>query len=93
MSGWKEKLLLAVGKEFLIKAIAQAIPTYTMICFKLPNAICDELNSLVSQVWWGQKREERKMVWISWEKLYTSKDKGGMGFKDLKNFNLALLAK
>lgn len=37
--------------------------------------------------------DEQKMAWISRDKLCTPKDKGGMGFKQLKQFNLALLAK
>lgn len=91
--GWKGKLLSCVGREILIKAVAQATPTYTMSCFKLPDSLCKELNSMMGNFWWGQKDKERKMAWVTWEKLCNPKEEGGMGFRDLKAFNLALLAK
>ena len=81
LARWKEKLLSLVGKEVLIKVVAQAIPTFTISCFKIPNSICDEFTSMVSQFWWGQKKEERKMVWLSWDKMCLPKEKGGMGFQ------------
>ena len=36
---------------------------------------------------------ERKIHWRSWSKLTESKEIGGMSFRDLRSFNLAMLAK
>ena len=33
------------------------------------------------------------MTWIGWDKLCRNKGEGGLGFKDLKAFNLAMLGK
>ena len=93
LAGLKEKLLSSARKEVMIKAGAQAVPLYTMSCFKLPNTLCDELTGMVRQFWWGQVKEEKKLAWMSWEKMCLSKEKCQMGFRDLKLFNLALLAK
>ena len=91
--GWKEKLLTSTGKEILIKAIAQAVPSYTMSCFLLPNILCDDLAGITKQFWWGQVNKKRKLAWLSWEKLCMPKDRGGLGFCNLKLFIIALLAK
>ena len=93
ISEWKGRLLSHASKEILIKAVAQATPTYTMNCFKILDSLCTELNSMMSRFWWGQKERERKLAWVTWEKMCTPKSKGGMGFRDLKAFNLTLLAK
>ena len=93
IQGWKEKLLSQAGTEVLIKAIVQAIPTYTMSCFKLPTGLCTEIESLIRKFWWRQKGERRKIHWVKWETLCQPKSDGGMGFKDLALFNDALLAK
>ncbi|XP_057739674.1 uncharacterized mitochondrial protein AtMg00310-like [Arachis stenosperma] len=43
--------------------------------------------------WWGQRVNERKLQWIKWDTVCRNKDQGGLGFKDLKAFNLAMLEK
>ena len=51
------------------------------------------MTSLVRQFWWGRANEKNKIVWLSWDKMCVPKDESGLGFRDLKAFNLALLAK
>lgn len=47
IQGWQEKLLSKAEKEVLIKAVAQAIPTYAMSFFDLTEGLCEEINSMV----------------------------------------------
>ena len=49
VNGWKEKLLSMGGKEVLIKSIAQAIPVYAMMVFKIPLNICKGISDTISQ--------------------------------------------
>ena len=85
-------MLLHAGMEIFIKAETQAILMYTMSVFKIPNTLYDEMTSMVRNFWWGQMDGKTKMTWLSWDKVCTPKE-GGLGFHDLKAFNLALLAK
>ena len=93
LHGWKEKLLSQAGREVLIKAVIQAIPIYTMSCFKLPKGLIKELETLIRKFWWGYIGDSKKVHWVKWERLCEDKEKGGMGFKDIEKFNDSLLAK
>ena len=48
---WKEKLLSQAGREIVIKVVVQAMPTYTMSCFKLPLGLCTEIEGLIRKFW------------------------------------------
>ncbi|XP_028117729.1 uncharacterized protein LOC114315309 [Camellia sinensis] len=93
LNGWKEKCLSAAGREILIKAVVQAIPTYIMSCFELPDGLCREISGMIARFWWGQREERRKIHWCSWPTLCKVKPEGGMGFRSIVAFNKALLAK
>ena len=62
LAGWKGKLLSTRGREILIKAAAQTVPTYTMSCFQLPNTLCDDLERMMRNFWWGQRNQETKLA-------------------------------
>ena len=93
MAGWKERFLSIGGREILIKAVAQAIPMYTISCFQLPKGLCDDIEGMMRKFWWGQRGQESRIAWVSWKRLCKSKLRGGMGFRNLQAFNLAMLAK
>lgn len=91
--GWQTKYLSPGGKEVMLKAVAMALPTYTMACFLIPKTICKQIMSLMSDFWWRNKVDAKGMHWKSWDSLCKPKASGGLGFKDLEAFNLALLGK
>ncbi|XP_057518017.1 uncharacterized protein LOC130798939 [Amaranthus tricolor] len=63
LQGWKEKLLSKVGKEVLIKAVTQSIPTYAMSCFKVPASFCIEVTSIIRNFWCGTSNFDRRFPW------------------------------
>lgn len=93
VQGWQTKFLSLAGKDVLLKAVAMALPTYTMACFLIPKTICKQIVSIMVDFWWRSNKESRGMHWKSWDKLCTSKNCGGLGFRDLEAYNLALLGK
>ena len=93
LQGWEGKLLSQAGREVLIKSVIQAIPTYTMGCFKIPIGLCNEIEGLIKKFWWGQRGDRRRIHWVKWEDMTRSKILGGMGFRELVLHNDSLLAK
>ena len=93
IQGWKEKLLSQAGKEVLLKAVVQTIPTFAMSSFHLLVGLCRDIEVMIRKFWWGQRGDQRKIHWKKWETLCMPKVDGGMGFKDLCKFNEAMLAK
>ena len=93
LQGWKEQLLSQAGREVLIKAVIQAIPTYAMSVLKFPAGLCADICSLENRFWWCQRGDLKKIHWLSKSKLSRPKVQGGIGFRDLHLFNVALLAR
>lgn len=49
---------------------------------------------MVNSYWWGSNTAESKGIrWMMWSRLSVPKAQGGMGFRQLHGFNLAMLGK
>lgn len=90
---YKIKVLSKKGKEILIKTVLQAMPAYAVVCFDLTKALCESISQMICRFWWANQYDERKHHWAGWEKMTLLKEEGGLGFRDLHSFNMAMLAR
>ncbi|KAL8134372.1 hypothetical protein AgCh_009411 [Apium graveolens] len=91
---WNHKTLSKVEKTVMVKNVGQSIPTYSMSSFFMPKTLCIEIERMLNGYWWGSTGNNSKGIrWAAWDKMVLPKCKGGLGFRDLNDFNLALLGK
>lgn len=60
---------------------------------KLPASVCDEVERLCRDFIWGSTPDARKNHLISWDKICSPKENGGLGFWTLRMVNAAYLMK
>lgn len=48
---------------------------------------------MLLEFWWDKGPERRKISWVAWKRLALTKNEGGLGFRDLHNFNKVPLEK
>lgn len=71
-----EQRLPAGGKEVLIKSVAQAILTYSMVCFKLPRGLCEHIKFFDPEIlvgkrkWQGEVTEEQFQTFVETNKEF-----------------------
>ena len=62
IQSWQRSLLLATGRVTLLKEVGEAIPIYSMACFKLPETLPMDLHRMMQIFGGGKKAWKEKWL-------------------------------
>ena len=66
---------------------------FILYCFRMPESICNKMDSIVRAFWWGHELGEHKLHLIKWDQVCQPKRNGGLGIKKFSLMNQAMFAK
>lgn len=81
-----EKMHQRVGQTYVevhVKSIVQALPTFTMVLFKVSMGFYDKYERLIRDLYWGDE----------WDNMTKPRRGGGISLRDMHLFNQALLVR
>lgn len=83
LEGRGMKQLSKGAKKVYIKAVVQAIASYSMGCFLLPKTLWHDLNQLLAKFWWQNHHRRQGIHWLQWSEMCQRKSREGLGFRDI----------
>ncbi|XP_026416201.1 uncharacterized protein LOC113311596 [Papaver somniferum] len=92
LQAWQGKLVNQDGHSTQIQDVVGAMAHFQMICMKIPNKIIDQMEALKRNYWWN-KNYSKGCYFIWWKNLNKPKRLWGLGFKNMKYLNEAMLTK
>lgn len=93
LASWKGKFLSFAGRITLASSVLLSIPIYSMATIVLPKKICDGIDNVVRNFIWNGSRPGNRIYLVSWEEVCNPKKVGGLGFRFMRNMNLAIIGK
>ena len=94
IEGWRAKTLSQASRLVLIKLVAAALPCYAMSSFLLPNSLCNALDWIFNNFWWGfHPKRAKNLLLKAWDSLCLPKSLGGLGLRRMRDVYLALISK
>ena len=88
-----EEVLSFEGRLTLIQSVLANIPIYGMSLFKMSGAVAEMLERVMRTFFWDNQEDGEVKSLVAWDNVTRSKQKGGLGIKNLKMKNVALLGK
>jgi hypothetical protein len=93
LASWKRMYLSKGGRITLIKSTLSNLPTYLLSLFLIPVSVANRIEKLYRDFLWGGIGDEFKFHLVNWSKVCSPISEGGLGIRNLRTFNRALLGK
>ncbi|PWA61293.1 RNA-directed DNA polymerase, eukaryota, Reverse transcriptase zinc-binding domain protein [Artemisia annua] len=87
LSSWK------AGRITLIRSVLDSLPTYFFSLYKAPVCVIAKLEKIRKSFFWGETSSNKKIPWVSWDRVIAPVEDGGLGLGCLNAKNLSLLSK
>jgi len=91
LAGWKRLYLSKGGRLTLINSTLSSLPTYLLSLFPILARVANRLEKLQRDFLWGGIGDEFKFHLVNWHTICSLKVLGGLGVKNMIQFNRALM--
>ncbi|GKV27594.1 hypothetical protein SLEP1_g36753 [Rubroshorea leprosula] len=93
LSSWKGRQLSLGGRITLINSVLSSLLVFLMSVYRLPKGTLKAIDKIRKSFLWGGEGERKRINWVNWKKVCLPKEAGGLGVRDLGNFNRSLMGK
>jgi hypothetical protein len=93
LASWQRLYLSKGARVILIKSTLSNLPTYFLSLFSIPIRVANRFEKLQRDFLWVGIGEEFKYHLVRWDKICSPISEGGLGIRNLRTFNQALLGK
>jgi hypothetical protein len=93
LASWQRMYLSKGGRITLIKSTLSNLPTYLLSLFPIPISVANRIEKLYRDFLWGGLGDDFKYHLVSWSMVCIPTREGGLGIRNLRLFNKALLGK
>lgn len=94
IQGWSSRMLSRGGRLILLRSVLSSIPIYYLSVLRLPAQVERRLNSIQSNfLWQGGDAQNHGIHLVAWSEVCRPTAQGGLGVRNLRCTNLALLGR
>ncbi|XP_074277614.1 uncharacterized protein LOC141601250 [Silene latifolia] len=89
----REDILQISGRLILVNSVLTSLYSYWVAIFIIPKCVLRKIDSICRNYLWDGSSEYLRTPKVSWEKVCSPKNEGGLGIRDSLSWNHAAIGK